>query len=336
MTRPPGIIVNPHSGGARRDPSLPAQLEALLPPGHVQVTPGPEAVEGALSELREREIEALVIAGGDGSVRSTLTALFRVWPGGKGAPAVVLTCGGTVNTVARSLGGRRRPVAAVERLLSRLADDSAGDSATVDATDADADADEPAPDVKCSERPALQIVADGGEEQVGMIYGNGVTVRWLELYYRQTRQGVIGATAAVARAAASAAVRGPLASALFRPMEARLTVDGELAHEGDVTITGASGVADVGLGFRPFWSAAREPDAFHFLWTDASAARLSAELPALRLGLHGPLSCLRHHPAHSVLIETDRTWPWSLDADLFPPTHRLELRPTPPLRFWHP
>ena len=92
-------------------------------------------------------------------------------------------------------------------------------------------------------------------------------------------------------------------------------------------------MGQIGLGFRPFLTAGRDPERFHFVITDAGPARLSVELPALQLGLGGALSCLQHHPARQVSMCFAGTEPWSIDGDVYAPTAALELSATRPLRF---
>ena len=92
-------------------------------------------------------------------------------------------------------------------------------------------------------------------------------------------------------------------------------------------------VRDIGLGFRPFLSAGTDPERFHFLYSAATASRLSVELPALRFGFHGPTSCLHHHPARRVELRFETPEPWSVDADLYPPASVLRLSAWAPIRF---
>ena len=65
----------------------------------------------------------------------------------------------------------------------------------------------------------------------------------------------------------------------------------------------------------------------------ASAPRLSLELPALRLGFHGPTSCLHPHPARFDELRLAAPEPWSMDADLYPPATTLRLSAWAPIRF---
>ena len=113
----PGVLVNRRAGRVARDPELPERLRRLLPRENLRVTANLAEVEPALAALHEVGVDTLVVVGGDGSMTGTLTALLRVWPR-ESLPRVLLAGGGSVNTIAKSLGARGGP----ERLLKRLLD----------------------------------------------------------------------------------------------------------------------------------------------------------------------------------------------------------------------
>jgi diacylglycerol kinase family enzyme len=166
-----------------------------------------------------------------------------------------------------------------------------------------------------------------------MIFANGVAVRWLRMYYDDSSRGVAGAASVVARIATSALVGGALARAMFAAFEAAVEVDGEALAGDRFTVLAAASVTHIGLGFPAFHTAGRDPDRFHLAATSAGAARLVAELPALRLGAHGPRSCIEHHAARRVHVRFGAPQPWSLDADLYPPAPELVLSASHPLLF---
>jgi len=304
--QPPGVIVNAHAGRVMRDPEFAERLRARLPKGHVQVTSQIDEVEPALRKLRDLGIDTLVIVGGDGSVGGTLTPLFRVWPE-DALPRVALAAGGTVNTIPQALGSHAHPENTIDHLLS-------GE-----------------PPRTQTKRPAVRVQPEGGEARCGMIFGNGLTTRWLEAYYANSRQGAVGALQVIGRAVGSAVSGGELASSLFEPFTAKCEVDGQPLEMQEFTVIGVGGVRDVGLGFRPFLSAGEDLKRVHLLATNAGPLRLSAELPGLWLGLRS--SVLEHYSAARITIRFESAQPWSIDADLFPPAQALEIGPTAPLQF---
>lgn len=300
-------MVNARAGRLRRDPQLADRLRALVPRENVRLTEAVDEVESALSELRDAGIETLVVVGGDGTVGGTLTPLIHSWPAAT-LPRVVLTRGGTVNTIPRALGGRGTP----ERVVAELM----------------------AEDVALYEtlRPALRITADQGAPRYGMIFGNGMVPRWLGHYYADSRHGIRGALATVARSLASVAVNGPLAREVFAHFEASVELDAEPPVTRRFTGMAGATVRDIGLGFRPFRSAGESPERFHWLSTDAGGRRFGSELPALRLGIVRG-SCLEHASPRRAHVRTERPVAWMIDADLFPPASELLVETGPVLRF---
>ena len=303
-----GALINARAG--KRAGQVADELRARFPRGCVHLTGALDEIAPALDALRALDVGTIVLVGGDGTVSATLTELVRSWPQAEW-PAIVLTCGGTVNTIAKALGARRSPEAAVDHLL-------AGDVP------------------RETLRPALRVSADGQEPLCGMIFGNGVATRWLEAYYAAPSQGVVEAARLVSQAVGSALVGGSFARQLFEPFEGRLRVDGHWLDDQAFTAIGASTIRDVGLGFRPFHSAEQHPGRFHLLHTDAGPGRVVLELPAARLGLADApgCGCLRHHSPQRAEITLDTPQRWMIDADIQAPAKELQLSITTPLRFW--
>jgi diacylglycerol kinase family enzyme len=306
--KPPGVIVNARARRAGRDPRLAERLHRHLPEEFVHFTYNADDLTHALDDLRRLAIDTLVLVGGDGTIGGTLTPLVEKW-GSEPLPRIAVVAGGTVNTIAHSLGAHAAADQVVERILSER------------------------PPREESVRSLIRVEPAQGPTRAGLIFGNGVAARWLDLYYRGDDLGPVAAGALVLRIAFSALAGSTLAEKLFEPREVEIRVDGTKVDARRFTITGAGSVRDVGLGFQPFLSAGTDPGTFHFLHTDASAARLCAELPALRLGFYGSRSCLRHHRARTVEMRFAAPEPWSIDADLYPPTDAIRLSAWAQLRF---
>ncbi|MGI9590518.1 MAG: diacylglycerol kinase family protein [Myxococcota bacterium] len=302
-----GALVNANAGRARRDPALGGRLRTMLGDERVRLTRKAEDVGPALDALREAGVERLMLVGGDGTVGGTLTELLDRWPESS-LPSVLVTAGGTVNTIAKSLGCGGPPEAVLARILERGPRE-------------------------LSPRPLVAISTPDGVRRSGMIFANGVAVRWLRMYYEDSSRGFAGASSVVARILGSALVRGALARKVFAPAAARVEVDGALLALERFTVMAASSCVHIGLGFAPFHLAGRDPHRFHFAVTEANAARIAAELPALRLGVKQPGSCIQDHAASRVVLRFPEPQPWSIDADLYPPAEELALEATAPVRF---
>jgi len=306
--KPPGVIANARARRAGRDERLGERLRRLIPAEYVHFTRDADEVDAALARLHSLGIEHLVLVGGDGTVGGTLTPLVQTF-GESPLPRVSLVAGGTVNTIAHSLDAHAGAEQTVRRILEER---------------------QPRLD---SIRPLIRVEPDVGPTRAGLIFANGVAARFLERYYQREELGPVAAAGLVGRIATSALLRTRLARELFAPRPIEISVDGAALDAHAYTVAGAASVRDIGLGFRPFLSAGTDPERFHFLYSAATAPRLSVELPALRFGFHGPTSCLHHHPAGSVELRFETPEPWSVDADLYPPASRLRLSAWAPIRF---
>ncbi|HTO09698.1 MAG TPA: diacylglycerol kinase family protein [Myxococcota bacterium] len=304
----PGVIVNAHARRARVERSLGERLGRLLPPEYLCFTETQDELDRALARLRDLGVEKLVLVGGDGTVGGTLTPLLRIW-NGTPLPAVTLTPGGTVNTIAQSLEARLSPEATLMRLLD-------GAKPVLEVT-----------------RPLVRIEPEEGPARAGLIFVNGVAARWLEQYYEGDELGPRAAASLVGRIARSALTGTRLARELFEARRVAIVVDGEHLEVERFTVMGAASVRDIGLGFRPFRTAGSDPERIHFLYTDAGAFRVCLELPAQRLGIPTPASCLAHYAAKAVELRFAAPEPWSVDADLYAPTLALRVSAGPAVRF---
>lgn len=303
-----GALINRQAGGVRRNPSWTQRMQTILPPGHVVVTSAAEEVVPALEKLRALGVETLMVCGGDGTVGETLTALLECWPQAL-RPRIVLAPGGTVNTISKSLGAHANPVTLLERLVS-------GGPMRVE-----------------TQRPLIRARSAEGLSRAGMIFVNGVGVRFLRMYYDSTTPGALGAAKVIARVVSSSLVSGRLAREMFSPAPVRIRVDDQTLDYDHFTAMAAGTVRHIGIGFQPFSMADRDPHRFHFAFSDARSARLVRELPALRRGLIRDDSCVEHRCAKRVTMEFDSPEPWSFDADIYAATCELTLDTTAPLRF---
>jgi diacylglycerol kinase family enzyme len=279
----------------------------LSAPADLVVTEGPDMVGPALRKLGERGVDTLAVVGGDGSVHVALSALFGAWPT-PALPQVAFARGGTINTIASSLGARGGPDVWLSRLLSRGARE-------------------------VWTRPALRLRADDGEERCGMIYAVGAAARFLEQYYASAARGVWGAAQTLAACMGSVLVNGTLARALFAPFDARVRIDGDHYAERTFTVMAAASVRHVGLGFQPFHSAGLRKNRFHFAMTRDDGRGIALELPWHRAGVPPRRSCLTHASPAQVSIEASEPVPYTIDGDLFPSSKTITIEATPPLRF---
>lgn len=194
------------------------------------------AVPEALSELARRNVELLVVNGGDGTLQHVLTALLAHGAFEGRLPLLAPLRGGRTNMTALDLGARRDPVRGMAELLTAARRGQL----------------EP----RLVERPVLRVESGLREVTHGMFFGAGSIQRAIEqvhrVFPRGRAQGVFGATLTTAalllRAACGRAGRG-----ILRPDKIQLRLDGEEMAGGEFTLAMATTLGRLFAGLRPFW-----------------------------------------------------------------------------------
>ena len=260
-------------------------------------------------DFRREDIDVLAISGGDGTNHVTLTGFIDVY-GGATMPQVALLRGGTMNTVANSVGVRRgKP----EGLLGRLLRDYAQRASA------------PLENV---ERRVMRIapLADG-KAQYGFLFGTGVVAGFLAEYYRGGEATPLVAAKTLARGIGSAFIRGDTIRRMARPFRGSVDLnDGTSWQERDYLAVAAGTIANIGLNFRPFHRYDQRPDAFHMLGIHTSPVGFVRELP--RIHRAQPMRSGKTYEAvveHAVVRSADELTGYMIDGDLHETRGPLEV-----------
>lgn len=114
-----GILHNPLSGGNRKGLRR-IRAVADAAPGEVlqREAQTPRDVSATLSEFAHREINTIVINGGDGTVQAALTALFHQKPFEKLPLIAVLPSAGSTSMIAGDIGLKGTRQKALEKLFA--------------------------------------------------------------------------------------------------------------------------------------------------------------------------------------------------------------------------
>ncbi len=255
------VIVNPKAGALRRNPKLASLLRDLCArDAELHVTASAAEVDEVTADLARREVGLVGLVGGDGTASTSLTSVWRSYGDGQ-LPHISFLRGGTMNTIANSLGvSRRNPAWLLSRTLKAW-------------TSRDTSRFQPRPTLKVGDR-------------LGFLFGTGLMYGYLAEYYAAGNGQPTPATAAsvLAKAVGSALVGGEAFERILQPRRLQIVFSaGHWATRTYMTVA-AGTVEQAGLGFRPFYRAFEREDQFHLLAVKGRPRQVARDLPRVWLG----------------------------------------------------
>jgi diacylglycerol kinase (ATP) len=299
------IIVNRNAGSMRRDPRLAERMRKLC--GRqvaLRVTESLTDLHDAVSEAAHEGATTVGVLGGDGTASATLTALWRAY-GERARPKIAFLRGGTMNTVASSMGiSHKRPSELLQRALG---------------------ATESPERARVRSRPVM-VVGD----RLGFLFGTGAWHGYLAETYKDGQPSRMTNATTLVRAIASSAVNGETFQRIFQPTPIRVRYAGG-GWEAHPYLTVAAGtVADAGFGFRPFHRVFHTERGFQILAIQGGPIAVVKDMPRVWLGRG-----FRPQTAHdqitpwAELESPGGTFGYSVDGDVCSAqgSLRLELGP---------
>ncbi len=263
-----GVVLNPRSRRNLRNPGAASRLARKLGDrGVVREARSIDELYRIAEDFRRDDIDVLAISGGDGTNHVTLTGFLSVYRGDT-MPQVALLRGGTMNTVANSVGVRHgKPEGLLGRLVRQYAE-----SAIV-----------PMENV---ERHVMHIgpvgSARSGGGHYGFLFGTGVVAGFLAEYYKGGEPSPLVAAKTLARGIGSALVGGETIRRMAAPFRGSVSLDdGTTWEERDYLAVAAGTIAHIGLNFKPFRRYDEQPGHFHILGIHASPVGFVIDLPRI-------------------------------------------------------
>src|SRR5512143_2297199 len=118
-----GVVLNPRSGKNIRDPGAARRLARTLgDQGVLREAHSIDELYRIAEDFRRLKIDVLGISGGDGTNHVTITGFLEVYAD-EPLPPIAFLRGGTMNTVANSVGvPRGRPDGLLSSLIGRYAE----------------------------------------------------------------------------------------------------------------------------------------------------------------------------------------------------------------------
>jgi len=301
-----GVVTNPR---ARKNVANPARIERLRlilgDKGILREARGLEGIGDIAREFRRLGIEILVIDGGDGTLHHTLSAFIPIYRG-TALPPIVLSRGGTMNTVASSLGLKGLSEAVLERVVNAIT--GRGSFEVVRAN-------------------ALKV-----NDGYGFIFGLGFPVSLLNAYYRGKGRGRGKTVTVLLKILLSAVEKPGPENVFFRPFEADVWLDGKkLPFRRYTTILGST-VRGVGLGFKPTRRAGEE-GLFQMLCLDMGPPKMVLNALKVLLGMELRDEGLLDRAATRSVITLREPAEMQIDGEMFENQREIRLQVGPSLRF---
>ncbi|MFN2425300.1 MAG: diacylglycerol kinase family protein [Candidatus Binatia bacterium] len=303
-----GVVVNPRAAGNRGRPDTAAHLAAVVGgDGEVVETADLEALDETLHRFRDRGFNVVAVSGGDGSLCHAISRSVGVW-GEDNLPTFVALRGGTINNVARTVGGPSRPEAFLGKVMSAYR--SRREFATMD-------------------RPLLRV----NGETYGSIVGAGLITHFLEEYYEGRDPGPLSAAGLLLRCGVSWLAGGEFIRRIVPTLAGKAECDDEPLPYGEFTLVLASSVKHIGLGLTPFYLSGRKKGCFQVLAGPASPGQLLSRLPRFGRGFPADLDTLYDNMARRFRIEFAEPQSFTVDGELFPSVRVLDIEAGPAVRF---
>src|SRR5919199_6690328 len=192
------IIANPNAHRNKNWPLASQALRKAAPGAALYETRTERELRDAAAQVGRDRPRVVAIAGGDGTVTHTVTALAEALQ--DQLPPLALLGGGSYDSLA-PLGGRGDAEDRLRRLSEALASGT---------------------ELKLEQRDTLRV-----EGRCGFRFGGGLPVRFIEAVYATGRSGPLTSARLLVRAFWSSLRRGPFARRLYAPMELRVRLDDE-------------------------------------------------------------------------------------------------------------
>ena len=316
-----GVVLNPRSRRNLRDPRAASRLARTLgDQGVVREARTLDDLYRIAEDFKKLDIDVLGISGGDGTNHVTLTGFINVYCGSQ-LPQIAFLRGGTMNTVANSVGVRHgRPEGLLDRLLQAYAERAS----------------QP---LLHAERNVMHIVASDRQrnpasDHYGFLFGTGVVRGYLAEYYRGGEPTPLVAAKTLLRGVGSTIVQGDMIKRMAAPFRGTVDLpDGTRWESRDYLAVAAGSIDQIGLNFRPFRRYDERPDAFHLLGIYATPFQFVRDLPRIwRAEPMRPGKALEAVSGAATISSDDGIMRYMIDGDLHETLGPIELRIGPKVR----
>jgi diacylglycerol kinase family enzyme len=255
-------------------------------------------------DFKRLRIEVLGISGGDGTNHVTLTGFINVYDGMQ-LPQIAFLRGGTMNTVANSVGVRHgKPEGLLGRLIRAYAERAS----------------QP---LIHAERHVMRVYASDrtqnpGADHYGFLFGTGVVRGFLAEYYRDGEPSPLVAAKTLFRGIGSTMIRGEMIKRMAAPFRGTVELEGGVRWgERDYLAVAGGTIDQIGLNFRPFCRYDEQPNTFHLLGIHTTPLGFVRDLPRIwRAEPMRPGKTTEATPRWARITSSDGVMRYMIDGDL--------------------
>jgi len=310
-----GMLTNPKSGGNKKGLGnirhFLAQHPGIL---HAEAAT-PVDMNAALADFAARDVDLLVINGGDGTIHAALTAIYgrAIFPR---PPIFALLEAGTTSMLSRDCGVRGKPPVALAKILDWNSDTGRNRR-------------------HIHERPVLNVRQEADTEPLcGMFFGAGAIPLGIELCHASMNpdgiRGEIMPGMIIARLILAVLMGN---DTFLPPTRLGIRIDKTPALQDSCLFAMVSTLERLFLGLHPFWGCESAP--LHFTALRTKPSRLLRNLPFLLRGRKTitatPENGYFSHNAGKITL--DFRGRFILDGEFFEATSPLTIEPAGPARF---
>lgn len=301
-----GIILNTTAGKKRLTRIWRMRLPKLFPDQeNVIVTDHPDQVPSAVGQLIDGKCEPIAICGGDGTMQVVLSELIRSFMDhGIPLPRIIPLKGGTINTLTKGLGVCDKPDSHLRHIMHREGENG---------------------DVIRRHR-ILRV-----NDRYAFFFALGLPARIIDLYNRSGHYGQAAVFRMVGRTAYYVLTNRE--QEIFKPIQARMWVDGEKVPFEQHSVSLACTIARTGFGLMPGYRVGEKEGTFHFWTTPCSVRSLAAQYPKFYFGRPLKADPLYDSLAQSVHIEFTEPTNYCLDGEIYPCEKELSIEWGPEIEF---
>jgi diacylglycerol kinase (ATP) len=301
-----GLLNNPLSGGNRsglkniREAAAAARPEVLQ--REVQT---PSDVSETLADFASREVNIVVVNGGDGTVQAALTAIFHHRFFETKPALAVLPSAGTTSMIAGDVGLKGSRMSALKRLFSWARTNSGG--------------------AAMIKRPVLKVQVPSLEAPVyGMFFGTAVIYQathfCLQKIHTKGIRGETGAGVAMARFLLAVVLKN---RSVVSPVPITIGLNQNEPQQQRYLLVLITTLQRLFLGLRPFWGS--QPKPLHYTAVDDCHRHFLRALPsAMRGHKSRHLTPANGYVSHNI-DEAQLTLDcgFNLDGELYKPDSKL-------------